>query len=97
MFTGPASWLARHLEEELVERMVAARQAVEAQAEIGRVNDVPARHQHRTFNCMIELAHGKLVEYPGNYEKFLQLRAERLEKMERRLDRLFPDTQSGAR
>ena len=36
---------------------------------------------NRTVGKIIELAHGKLIEYTGNYEKFLQLRAERLEKM----------------
>src|SRR5205814_1710638 len=36
---------------------------------------------NRTVGKIIELAHGKLVEYHGNYERFLQLRAERIEKM----------------
>src|SRR5436190_3874674 len=36
---------------------------------------------NRTVAKIVELAHGKLVEYHGNYEKFLQLRAERMEKM----------------
>ena len=36
---------------------------------------------NRTVTKIVELAHGKLIEYPGNYEKFLQVRAERLEKM----------------
>jgi ATP-binding cassette subfamily F protein 3 len=36
---------------------------------------------NRTVGKIVELAHGKLVEYPGNYEKFLDLRAERMEKM----------------
>src|SRR5215212_4814770 len=36
---------------------------------------------NRTIGKMVELAHGKLVEYNGNYERFLQLRAERMEKM----------------
>ena len=36
---------------------------------------------NRTVTKIVELAHGKLIEYPGNYEKFLQLRAERMEKM----------------
>src|SRR5258708_18069680 len=35
---------------------------------------------NRTVSKIIELAHGKLIEYPGNYEKFLQLRTERMEK-----------------
>src|SRR5437763_1211487 len=36
---------------------------------------------NRTVAKIVELAHGKLIEYPGNYERFLQLRAERMEKM----------------
>ncbi|HEY4643027.1 MAG TPA: ABC-F family ATP-binding cassette domain-containing protein, partial [Thermoanaerobaculia bacterium] len=36
---------------------------------------------NRTVAKIVELAHGKLIEYPGNYEKFVQLRAERMEKM----------------
>lgn len=36
---------------------------------------------NRTVSKIIELAHGKLVEYHGNYERFLQLRQERMEKM----------------
>src|SRR5438128_9313403 len=36
---------------------------------------------NRTVTKIVELAHGKLIEYPGNYEKFVQLRAERMEKM----------------
>jgi len=36
---------------------------------------------NRTVGKIVELAHGKLIEYPGNYEKFVQLRAERHEKM----------------
>src|SRR5437763_15823628 len=36
---------------------------------------------NRTVSKILELAHGKLIEYPGNYERFLQLRAERMEKM----------------
>ena len=36
---------------------------------------------NRTVGKIIELAHGKLIEYPGNYEKFIELRAERMEKM----------------
>jgi ATP-binding cassette, subfamily F, member 3 len=36
---------------------------------------------NRTVAKIVELAHGKLIEYPGNYEKFVQLRAERHEKM----------------
>jgi ATP-binding cassette subfamily F protein 3 len=36
---------------------------------------------NRTVSKILELAHGKLIEYHGNYEKFLQLRAERMEKM----------------
>src|SRR5438477_4617654 len=36
---------------------------------------------NRTVSKILALAHGKLIEYHGNYEKFLQLRAERMEKM----------------
>src|SRR5205807_2100700 len=42
---------------------------------------------NRTVRKIIELAHGKLIEYPGNYEKFLQLRAERMEKQAKDYDR----------
>ena len=42
---------------------------------------------NRTVSKIVELAHGKLLEYPGNYEKFLQLRAERMEKMARDYER----------
>ncbi|MGZ8796015.1 MAG: ABC-F family ATP-binding cassette domain-containing protein, partial [Thermoanaerobaculia bacterium] len=36
---------------------------------------------NRTVSKIVELAHGKLVEYNGNYERFVELRAERMEKM----------------
>jgi ATP-binding cassette, subfamily F, member 3 len=36
---------------------------------------------NRTVEKIVELAHGKLIEYPGNYERFLELRNERMEKM----------------
>ena len=36
---------------------------------------------NRTVAKIIELAHGKLIEYNGNYERFVQLRSERMEKM----------------
>ena len=36
---------------------------------------------NRTVGRIVELAHGKLIEYPGNYERFLELREERMEKM----------------
>jgi len=36
---------------------------------------------NRAVTKILELAHGKLIEYHGNYEKFLQLREERMEKM----------------
>src|SRR5437016_1765280 len=36
---------------------------------------------NRTVAKIVELAHGKLVEYNGNYDRFVQLRAERMEKM----------------
>jgi ATP-binding cassette subfamily F protein 3 len=42
---------------------------------------------NRTVSKIVELAHGKLVEYHGNYEKFLQLRAERMEKMAKDYER----------
>jgi ATP-binding cassette subfamily F protein 3 len=42
---------------------------------------------NRTVTQIVELAHGKLVEYHGNYEKFLQLRAERMEKMAKDYER----------
>ncbi|HEX7155345.1 MAG TPA: ABC-F family ATP-binding cassette domain-containing protein [Thermoanaerobaculia bacterium] len=42
---------------------------------------------NRTVSKIVELAHGKLVEYNGNYEKFLELRAERMEKMAKDFER----------
>ncbi|HEY8132070.1 MAG TPA: ABC-F family ATP-binding cassette domain-containing protein [Thermoanaerobaculia bacterium] len=36
---------------------------------------------NRTIEKIVELAHGQLIEYHGNYERFLQLRQERMEKM----------------
>ncbi len=42
---------------------------------------------NRTVSKIVELAHGKLVEYHGNYEKFLQQRAERMEKMAKDYER----------
>jgi ATP-binding cassette subfamily F protein 3 len=42
---------------------------------------------NRTVGKIVELAHGKLVEYHGNYEKFLQLRGERMEKMAKDYER----------
>ncbi|MCU1349492.1 MAG: multidrug transporter ATP-binding protein [Acidobacteria bacterium] len=36
---------------------------------------------NRTVGKIVELAHGKLTEYNGNYERFLRLREERMEKM----------------
>src|SRR5476649_1220880 len=36
---------------------------------------------NRTVSQIVELAHGKLIEYNGNYERFDELRAERMEKM----------------
>jgi ATP-binding cassette subfamily F protein 3 len=35
---------------------------------------------NRTVSKIVELAHGRLIEYSGNYERFLQLREERMEK-----------------
>ena len=37
---------------------------------------------NRTVTKIIELSHGKLIEYNGNYERFLKLRAERMERMQ---------------
>jgi ATP-binding cassette, subfamily F, member 3 len=37
---------------------------------------------NRTVSKIVELAHGTLTEYPGNYEKFLELRRARMEQME---------------
>ncbi|HYC62577.1 MAG TPA: ABC-F family ATP-binding cassette domain-containing protein [Thermoanaerobaculia bacterium] len=51
---------------------------------------------NRTVSKIVELAHGRLVEYAGNYEKFLQLRAERMEKMAKDYERqqeLISETQ----
>src|SRR6266568_510910 len=36
---------------------------------------------NRTIGKIVELTHGKLIEYNGNYERFLRLRGERMEKM----------------
>src|SRR5207248_6693060 len=36
---------------------------------------------NRAVGKIIELAHGKLIEYNGNYERFLQLRGKQMEKM----------------
>jgi ATP-binding cassette subfamily F protein 3 len=36
---------------------------------------------NRTVEKIVELAHGKLLEYKGNYDRFVQLRNERLERM----------------
>src|SRR5436190_4408875 len=36
---------------------------------------------NRSVEKIVELAHGKLLEYHGNYDRFVQLRAERMEKM----------------
>jgi len=51
---------------------------------------------NRTVTKIVELAHGKLVEYHGNYEKFLQQRSERMEKMAKDYERqqeLIAETQ----
>jgi ATP-binding cassette subfamily F protein 3 len=42
---------------------------------------------NRTVGKIVELAHGKLIEYHGNYEKFLLLRDERMEKMAKDYER----------
>jgi ATP-binding cassette subfamily F protein 3 len=36
---------------------------------------------NRTIEKIVELAHGKLIEYHGNYDRFVEQRAERMEKM----------------
>src|SRR5438105_2212320 len=36
---------------------------------------------NHTVGKIVELAHGKLIEYHGNYEKFLEQRGERMEKL----------------
>src|SRR5437764_4116147 len=36
---------------------------------------------NRTVPKLVEHAHGKLLEYNGNYDRFVELRAERMEKM----------------
>src|SRR5438270_2362551 len=36
---------------------------------------------NRTIEKIVELAHGKLIEYNGNYERFLRLRDERMEQI----------------
>jgi len=36
---------------------------------------------NRTVEKIVELAHGKLIEYHGNYERFVRQRSERMEKM----------------
>src|SRR5262249_5201048 len=36
---------------------------------------------NRTIGKIVELAHGKLIEYHGNYERFLEIRDARMEKM----------------
>src|SRR5437867_3738276 len=36
---------------------------------------------NRTVEKIVELAHGKLLEYHGNYDRFVELRAERMEKI----------------
>ena len=42
---------------------------------------------NRTVGKIVELAHGRLVEYHGNYEKFLEQRSERMEKMAKDYER----------
>ncbi|MGH9456933.1 MAG: ABC-F family ATP-binding cassette domain-containing protein [Thermoanaerobaculia bacterium] len=37
---------------------------------------------NRTVDKIVELAHGELTEYHGNYDRFLRLRAERIEQMQ---------------
>ena len=42
---------------------------------------------NRTVSKIIELTHGRIVEYTGNYDRFLELRAERMEQMRTEYDR----------
>lgn len=42
---------------------------------------------NRTVSEIVELAHGTLTVYPGNYERFLELRSARLEQMEGQWER----------
>ena len=42
---------------------------------------------NRTVDKIVELAHGKLIEYHGNYERFVEQRAERHELMRADFDR----------
>ncbi len=42
---------------------------------------------NRTVSEIVELAHGQLTVYPGNYERFLELRTARLEQMETEYER----------
>jgi ATP-binding cassette subfamily F protein 3 len=37
---------------------------------------------NRTVGKIVELAHGRIIEYPGNYDRFVQLRSERMERMQ---------------
>src|SRR5436189_4280244 len=46
---------------------------------------------NRSVEKIVELAHGKLLEYHGNYDRFLQLRAERMEKMAKDYERQQED------
>ncbi|MHB0969436.1 MAG: ABC-F family ATP-binding cassette domain-containing protein [Thermoanaerobaculia bacterium] len=36
---------------------------------------------NRAVDKIVELAHGRLIEYPGNYDRFVELRGERMERM----------------
>ncbi|HUO84371.1 MAG TPA: ABC-F family ATP-binding cassette domain-containing protein [Thermoanaerobaculia bacterium] len=36
---------------------------------------------NRTVDKIVELAHGRLIEYPGDYDRFVELRSERHEQM----------------
>ena len=42
---------------------------------------------NRTVEKIIELSHGKLIEYNGNYDRFLSLREERMERMQVEFER----------
>src|SRR5688500_16201764 len=42
---------------------------------------------NRTVDRIVELAHGQLIEYTGNYDRFLRLRGERMEQMQTEWER----------
>jgi ATP-binding cassette, subfamily F, member 3 len=42
---------------------------------------------NRTVTRIVELAHGRLIEYPGSYDRFVELRAERHEQLRAEYER----------